>query len=110
MSDLAIEEVFCDTPIYREFAQFDAHGRLPDESTILHLGKNPSPRHWLEKHKLAEKMLTTGHDLLAAQGLLLKAGTAVDATLIAAPGSTQNKEGKRDPEMHSQRAMHGTLT
>ena len=68
---------------------------MPDESTILRL------RHRLEKHKLAEQILATVNDLLAAQGLLLKAGTAVDATLIAAPSSTKNKDRKRDPEMHS---------
>ena len=95
LSDLAMEEAFFDTPIYREFAGLDAHGRMPDESTILRF------RHRLEKHKLAEQILATVNDLLAAQGLLLKAGTAVDATLIAAPSSTKNKDRKRDPEMHS---------
>ena len=53
------------------------------------------------KHKLADQILATVNELLAAQGLLLKAGTAVDATLIAAPSSTKNKDKKRDPEMHS---------
>ena len=95
LSDLAMEEAFFDTPIYREFAGLDAHGRVPDESTILRF------RHRLEKHKLAEQILATVNELLAAQGLLLKAGTAVDATLIAAPSSTKNKDKKRDPEMHS---------
>ena len=74
LSDLAMEEAFFDTPIYREFAGLDAHGRMPDESTILRF------RHRLEKHKLADQILATVNDLLAAQGLLLKAGTAVDAT------------------------------
>ena len=95
LSDLAMEEALFDTPIYREFAGLDAHGRMPDESTILRF------RHRLEKHKLAEQILATVNELLAAQGLLLKAGTAVDATLIAAPSSTKNKDRKRDPEMHS---------
>ena len=95
LSDLGMEEAFFDTPLYREFAKLDAHGRLPDESTILRF------RHRLEKYKLAEQILATVNDLLAAQGLLLKAGTAVDATLIAAPSSTKNKDKKRDPEMHS---------
>ena len=95
LSDLGMEEAFFDTPLYREFAQLDAHGRLPDESTILRF------RHRLERHKLADQILATVNDLLAAQGLLLKAGTAVDATLIAAPSSTKNKDKKRDPEMHS---------
>ena len=95
LSDLAMEEAFFDTPIYREFAGLDAHGRMPDESTILRF------RHRLERHKLADQILATVNELLAAQGLLLKAGTAVDATLIAAPSSTKNKDKKRDPEMHS---------
>ncbi len=95
LSDLAMEEAFFDTPVYREFAQLNAHGRLPDESTILRF------RHRLEKHKLAEQILVTVNELLATQGLLLKAGTAVDATLIPAPTSTKNKDKTRDPEMHS---------
>jgi IS5 family transposase len=71
LSDPAMEEAFFDTPLYREFA------RLPDESTILRF------RHRLEKHKLAEQILLTVNELLTQRGLLLKAGTAVDATLIA---------------------------
>ena len=95
LSDPAMEEAFFDVPLYREFAQLDAHGRLPDESTILRF------RHRLEEHKLAEQMLATVNALLVSKGLLLKVGTAVDATLIAAPTSTKNKGKARDPEMHS---------
>ena len=95
LSDPAMEEAFFDVPLYREFAQLNAYERMPDESTILRF------RHRLEKHKLANAILTTVNDLLGAQGLLLRQGSAVDATLIAAPSSTKNKEGKRDPEMHS---------
>ena len=95
LSDPAMEEAFFDVPLYREFAQLDSRGRLPDESTILRF------RHRLEKHKLADGILATVNDLLSSQGLLLRQGSAVDATLIAAPSSTKNKEGKRDPEMHS---------
>ena len=93
--DLAMEEAFFDVPLYREFAQLGANGRMPDESTILRF------RHWLEKHKLADAILATVNDLLSSQGLLLNKSSAVDATLIAAPSSTKNKGGKRDPEMHS---------
>ena len=93
--DLAMEEALFDVPLYREFAQLDANGRMPDESTILRF------RHWLEKHKLADAILATVNDLLSSQGLLLNKSSAVDATLIAAPSSTKNKGGKRDPEMHS---------
>ena len=92
LSDLGMEEAFFDTPIYREFADLDAHVRMPGESTILRF------RHRLERHKLADQILATVNELLTAQGLLLKAGTAVDATLIAAPSSTKNKDKKRDPE------------
>jgi len=95
LSDPAMEEAFFDTPLYHEFAQLDAHGRLPDESTILRF------RHRLEKHQLADAILATVNDLLSSQGLLLRQGSAVDATLIAAPSSTKNKDGKRDAEMHS---------
>ena len=101
LSDPAMEEAFFDTPLYREFAQLDEFARLPDETTILRFGKTPSPRHRLEKHKLAEQILLAVNELLTQRGLLLKAGTAVDATLIAAPTSTKNKDKARDPEMHS---------
>jgi len=89
-----MEEAFFDTPLYREFAQLDEFGRLPDESTILRF------RHRLERYKLAEQILTTVNELLTQRGLLLRAGTVVDATLIAAPTSTKNKDKARDSEMH----------
>ncbi len=54
----------------------------------------------LEQHKLAESMLATLNALLEEKGLLLKRGTVVDATIIAAPSSTKNSSGKRDPQMH----------
>ena len=95
LSDPAMEEAFFDTPLYREFAQLEEFVRMPDESTILRF------RHRLEEHKLAEQILITVNDLLSAKGLLLKAGTVVDASLIAAPTSTKNKDRSRDPEMHS---------
>lgn len=95
LSDPAMEEAFFDTPLYREFALLQEFGRLPDESTILRF------RHRLEKNKLAEKILGIVNDLLVERGLMLKVGTVVDATLIAAPSSTKNKERQRDPEMHS---------
>jgi IS5 family transposase len=95
LSDPAMEEAFFDTPLYRDFARLEEFGRLPDESTILRF------RHRLEKHKLAEQILLTVNELLTQRGLLLKVGTAVDATLIPAPCSTKNKDKARDPEMHS---------
>ena len=95
LSDPAMEEALHDVPLFREFAGLDNWStRLPDESTILRF------RHLLEKHKLAEQMLALINDLLRDKGLMLRAGTVVDATLIAAPSSTKNASGERDPEMH----------
>ena len=91
----AMEEALHDTPFFRNFAGLgDGALRLPDESTILRF------RHLLEEHDLAADMLRVVNDILQAKGLLLRAGTAVDATLIAAPSSTKNAGSKRDPEMH----------
>ena len=95
LSDLAMEEAFFDTPVYREFAGLDEFSRMPDESTILRF------RHRLEKYKLAEQILIIVNEQLSERGLLLKVGTAIDATLIPAPCSTKNKDKARDPEMHS---------
>lgn len=94
-SDPAMEEAVHDVPLYREFIGIDLGAdRLPDESTILRF------RHLLEQHQLAPAMLLLINELLHTRGLMLKAGTAIDATLIHAPSSTKNSSGERDPEMH----------
>jgi IS5 family transposase len=67
---------------------------IPDESTILRF------RHLLEKHRLTEQIFAEIRTLLEEKRLLLKSGTIVDATIIAAPPSTKNAEGRRDPQMH----------
>jgi len=85
LSDPAMEEALHEVPLYREFAGLDAGmTRLPDETTILRF------RHLLEAHALAQPLLATVNAVLADKGLLLKTGTIVDATLIAAPSSTKN--------------------
>ncbi|MCP3724605.1 IS5 family transposase [Paraburkholderia sp. CNPSo 3272] len=95
LSDPAMEEALYDVPLYREFAELDeGMTRLPDESTILRF------RHLLETHGLAAQMLALVNEILSEKGLMLKAGSAVDATLISAPSSTKNGSGNRDPEMH----------
>lgn len=94
LSDPAMEEALHDVPLYREFADLEGPmRRLPDESTILRF------RHLLEEHGLAAPMLATVNRVLQERGLTLKTGTVVDATLIAAPSSTKNSKGERDPEM-----------
>ena len=98
LSDPAMEEALHDMPVFREFAGLEGWDeRLPDESTILRF------RHVLEKHKLAAQILQTVNDLLSAKGVMLKGGSVVDATLIAAPSSTKNSSGERDPEMKQSR-------
>jgi IS5 family transposase len=68
--------------------------RRPDETNILRF------RHLLEEHNLSIQLLATINATLIAKGLMLKTGTVVDATLIAAPSSTKNSSGERDPELH----------
>ena len=98
LSDPAMEEALHDVPLYREFAKVgEGMSRLPDETTILRF------RHLLERHALAPDMLRLVNDILMAKGLMLRTGTAVDATLISAPSSTKNAEGERDPEMKQTR-------
>jgi len=95
LSDSAMEEALHDTSLYCEFARLDpGMMRLPDESTILRF------RHFLEDNQLSIQIMAAINATLAKKGLMLKAGTVVDATLIAAPSSTKNNSGERDPEMH----------
>ncbi len=94
LSDPAMEEALYDSASMRQFAGFKLSGAIPDETTILNF------RHLLEEYDLAEDILAQVNKLLAAKGLLLKRGTIVDATIIAAPSSTKNARGERDPEMH----------
>ena len=94
LSDPSMEEELHERPLYRRFAGLDGAARMPDETTILRF------RHLLQKHQLAPQVLAAINTGLAQQGLMLKTGTIVDATIIAAPSSTKNKEGERDPEMH----------
>lgn len=93
--DQVMEEALIDTPLYREFARLNVDAdRLPDAITILRF------RHLLERHGLAQQMFVAVNELLAAKGLMVKSGTAVDATIINAPSSTKNSSGQRDPDMH----------
>lgn len=94
LSDPAMEDALYDTEPLRRFVGIDlASDPVPDESTILKF------RHLLEKHNLAAKLFEATCGYLEENGLLLREGTIVDATLIDAPSSSKNKEKKRDPEM-----------
>ncbi len=77
--------------------------------TDLGQGGTLSGRHLLEANHLAEDIFKQVNAPLARKGLLLKRGSIVDATIIAAPSSTKNSTGERDPEMHQpRRATSGT--
>ncbi|KKI23530.1 transposase, partial [Pseudomonas syringae pv. persicae] len=92
-SDPAMEEALYETTILRQFAGLSLD-RIADETTILNF------RRLLEKHELAGGILQVINGYLGDRGLMLRQGTVVDATIIHAPSSTKNKDGKRDPEMH----------
>ena len=70
---------------------------MPDATTLLHF------RHLLERHELTRAIFTEVNALLSERGVLLREDTLVDATIIAAPSSTKNKQKERDPEMHQTR-------
>lgn len=98
LSDPAMEEELYEIASMRQFAGLSlARGSVPDETTILNF------RHLLEQHGLAREIFEAVKTHLQAAGLLLRQGTIVDATIIAAPSSTKNSTGRRDPEMHQTR-------
>lgn len=94
LSDPAMEEALYDTPVMRRFARLGGLDDIPDETTILNF------RRLLETHDLARELFERVNAHLARKGQSLRAGTIVDATIIAAPSSTKNADGERDPEMH----------
>jgi IS5 family transposase len=98
LADEALEDALYDSQALRGFARIDlAAEGVPDATTLLKF------RRLLETHDLCKGLFTAINADLTARGLLLRAGTLVDATLIAAPPSTKNHEKKRDPEMHQTR-------
>ena len=94
LSDPAMEEALYEITPMRGFARLSLTEPIPDETTILNF------RHLLESNELAPEILSRINAYLGRKGLLLKRGSIVDATIIAAPSSTKNAEGERDPEMH----------
>ena len=93
LSDPGMEGLLYEAESVRRFVGLRLIDPLPDESTILHF------RHLLERHNLGQGLFTEVKEYLAEQGVWLKEGTIVDATIIEAPSSTKNRSGQRDPEM-----------
>lgn len=95
LSDEGTEDAIYDSQAIRAFIGIDLNREAaPDATTLLKF------RRLLEAHGLTQGIFTAINTHLAQKGLLLKEGTVVDATIIAAPSSTKNQDGKRDPEMH----------
>jgi IS5 family transposase len=95
LSDEALEDGLYDSQAMREFVGIDlAREQVPDATTLLKF------RRLLERHELTKAIFEEVNVHLAERGLLMREGTMVDATIIAAPSSTKNKDGTRDPEMH----------
>jgi len=92
LSDPGMEDSLYDIESMRRFAGVSID-EVPDESTILNF------RHFLEGHRLTEKLFQITERYLSEQGLILSEGTIVDATIISAPSSTKNQNRQRDPEM-----------
>ena len=95
LSDEGIEDAIYDSYAMRSFMHLDfLTEQVPDATILLHF------RHLIEEHKIGEKIFDDVKSRLEKAGLMMHGGTIVDATIIAAPSSTKNREGKRDPEMH----------
>ena len=95
LADEAVEDAFYDSQALRGFAGIElTRDPVPDATTVLHF------RHWLETHGLTKALFDAVGAMLEERGLLMRQGTIVGATIIAAPASTKNKAKARDPEMH----------
>jgi len=95
LSDEGIEEAIYDSYAMRNFLGINfLDEQVPDATTLLKF------RHLLEQNHIGEKIFMDVTARLDKAGLMMHGGTIVDATIITAPSSTKNKDGKRDPEMH----------
>ena len=98
LSDEGVEEAIYDSYAMRKFMGLDfTVEQVPDATTLLHF------RHLLEQHRLGEKLFAAQNEIFAEQGWIMRGGSIVDATIIAAPSSTKNAAGERDPDMHQTR-------
>jgi transposase, IS5 family len=98
LSDPGVEDALYESLALRRFAGVDlGRAPAPDETTVLRF------RHLLEEHELCGNILDTVNLYLERKGIRIGTGTIVDATILAAPSSTKNSSGERDPEMHQTR-------
>ena len=94
LSDEGVEDAIYDSYAMRRFMGLDfAVEQVPDATTLLHF------RHLLEEHQLGEKLLAAQNEIFEQEGWIMRGGSIVDATIVAAPSSTKNATGERDPAM-----------
>ena len=94
-SDEGVEDAITDSQALQKFVGIDlSREAAPDATTVLQF------RHLLEQHGLTKKLFDVVNGTLGAAGLMMREGTIVDATIIAAPPSVKNKSNARDPDMH----------
>lgn len=95
LADEALEDALYDSQALRDFVGIDlSQESVPDATTLLKF------RRLLQDNDLTRTLFEEINAHLAEQGLQMRAGTIVDATIIAAPSSTKNAGNTRDPEMH----------
>ena len=95
LADEALEDALYDSQALRDFVGIDlSRESVPDATTLLKF------RRLLQDNDLTRALFDEINAHLSEQGLLMRAGTIVDATIIAAPSSTKNEDKARDPEMH----------
>ena len=94
LSDMATVAEVIDSRAFSEFCGVESSNQVPDGDTLGRF------RNLLVKNGIQEKLFSQVYELLTERGLILKKGTIVDSTIIAAPSSTKNREKKRDPDAH----------
>jgi IS5 family transposase len=95
LADEALEDALYDSQALRDFVGIDlSRESVPDATTLLKF------RRLLNDNNLTKALFDEINAHLGEKGLLMRAGTIVDATIIAAPSSTKNEDKARDPEMH----------
>jgi transposase, IS5 family len=104
LSDEGAEDALYDSQAIRSFVGIDLSREVaPDANTLLKF------RRLLEAHQLTERIFAAINTHLATRGLMLREGTVVDATIIAAPSSTKNQHGSATPRcIRPRRATSGT--
>jgi len=97
LSDEGLEDSVYDSYAMRSFLNLDfANGiQVPDATTLCKFRK------LLNAHHLQEQIFEQVKELLKENGMEVRGGSIVDATIVPASRSRKNNEKQSDPEMHS---------